>query len=260
MSIESNLPSVLRQLSLTTLVHHWEAQALEAEKQHWRYGQYLYALSELELQARYTKRIQRHVKESQLPAGKTLSTFNFAMTPSVNPAQIQALAESIAWTQQAGNLLLFGASGVGKTHLAAAIGYCLIEQDVRVFFSSTTSLVQKLQQAKAEFKLPQALKKFERYPVLILDDIGYVKKDSMETCVLFELIAERYESGSLIITANQPFSEWDKIFPDSMMTVAAVDRLIHHATIININEKSYRQSDAAKRTSKPIKEEIITKK
>jgi len=120
----------------------------------------------------------------------------------------------------------------------------MIAQGIRCFFTATTSLVQKLQQAKMQYKLPEALARLSRYPLLILDDIGYVKKDEMETSVLFELIAERYENNSLIITANQPFAQWDSIFPDNMMAVAAVDRLVHHATIINIKEKSFRKEQA----------------
>ena len=129
---------------------------------------------------------------------------------------------------------------MGKSHLASAIGYHLIAQGVRVLYTSTTHLVQKLQQAKEECKLPEMLSRLARIPLLILDDIGYVKKTEMETSVLFELIADRYESNSLLITANHSFSEWNKLFPDDVMTVAAVDRLIHHATIINIKEESSR--------------------
>ena len=126
----------------------------------------------------------------------------------------------------------------------SAIGYRMIELGIRCLFTSTTALVQKLQFAKQQYKLPEMLAKLARYPLIILDDIGYVKKEETETSVLFELIADRYESGSLIITANQPFAEWDRIFPDNMMAVAAVDRLIHHATVISIKEESFRRSQA----------------
>ncbi len=128
--------------------------------------------------------------------------------------------------------------------MAAAIGYGLIEQGVRVHHGATTALVQHLQLARQRLCLEQALQKLDRYRVLILDDIGYVKKTDQETQVLFELIAHRYETGSLIVTSNQPFVEWDRIFPDHMMTVAAVDRLIHHATIIEIGGDSYRRKEA----------------
>jgi len=131
-----------------------------------------------------------------------------------------------------------------KTHLAAAIGHGLTEQGIRVRHYTTTALVQRLQQAREQLQLEDPLQKLDKYRVLILDDFGYVKKSDQETYVLFELIAHRYETGSLIITSNQPFSEWDSIFPDEMMTVAAIDRLVHHANLIEVRSDSYRRKAA----------------
>ena len=138
-------------------------------------------------------------------------------------------------------MLLIGPSGVGKSHIAAALALRLIEQGIRAKWFAATALVQHLQQAKNNLELMAAMSRLDKYRVLIIDDIGYVKKDDMETQVLFEFIAHRYESGSLIITSNQPFSQWDQIFPDNMMTVAAIDRIIHHASIIEIDAESYRR-------------------
>lgn len=163
-----------------------------------------------------------------------------------------ALADQRHWVKQAENILLFGASGVGKTHLAAGIGYALIEQGVRVKYSSTTLMVQRLQQAKAALNLAEALVRLDKYPVLILDDMGYAKKNNQETQVLFELIAHRYETGSLIITSNLPFSTWDQIFEDNMMTVAAIDRLVHHATILEVKGESYRKNASSQKREKAI--------
>lgn len=168
------------------------------------------------------------------------------------------MADNPSWVKQANNLIIFGPSGVGKSHLASAIGYRLIERGTRVLFSSTTAMIQKLQEARKNHRLPEALAKLGRIPLLILDDIGYAKKDEQETSVLFELIAERYETSSLIITANQPFSEWDKIFPDNMMAVAAVDRLIHHGTILNINEQSYRRTQSAKNSPNKLTNQEVS--
>jgi DNA replication protein DnaC len=238
------LPLLLKQIGLPKMLEQWEQIEVRAQEKSWRYAQYLATLCELEAANRAQKRIARHTKESKLPPGKTLATFDFNKSKSVDKKHIEAMAENPSWVKDAENIVIFGPSGVGKTHIAAAIGHRLIEQGVRVLFSSTTSLVQKLQHARTEYKLPEALAKLSRYPLLILDDIGYAKKDDMETSVLFELIAERYESSSIIITANQPFAEWDKVFPDNMMAVAAIDRLIHHASIINIQDESYRKNTA----------------
>lgn len=243
----ATLPLLLKQLNLTSMYQHWEDLAKQAQKENWGYPQYLASLGELEVATRQQKRMQRYLRESKLPAGKTLASFDFKSTKSINAAHIKALAENNSWVKQAENVIIFGPSGVGKSHLASAMGHALIEQDMRVLFTSTTNLVQQLQLARSTYKLPEAINKLSRFPLLILDDIGYAKKDEAETNVLFELIAERYETGSLIITANQPFSDWNNIFPDNMMAVAAIDRLVHHATIINIKERSYRKIQAEKK-------------
>jgi len=159
-------------------------------------------------------------------------------------AHVLALANGDAWIGQGANILLFGPSGTGKTHLGAAIGTMLVEQGHRVLFTRTTDLVQKLQAARRDLSLPATLAKLDRFDCLILDDLGYVRKDQAETSVLFELIAERYERRSMITTCNQPFSEWNQIFPDAAMTVAAIDRLVHHATILELNTESYRRRAA----------------
>lgn len=243
----ATLPLLLKRLGLPSIYENWEAVAEEAETANWSYPQYLLVLAGRETAVRQQKRIARQIKEARLPPGKTIQQFDFQWVKSINAAQVTALADDIAWVKQAHNLLIFGASGVGKTHLAAAIGYRLIEQGVRVLFTSTTALVQKLQQARRDYKLPDYLLRLSRLDLLILDDIGYVKKDDAETSVLFELIAHRYETRSLIITSNQTFDKWDKIFPDNIMAVAAIDRLVHHATIINVTEESYRQRQSIKK-------------
>jgi DNA replication protein DnaC len=148
------------------------------------------------------------------------------------------------WLRQTQNLLLFGTSGVGKTHLACAIGHGLLAQGIAVKCYNAMALVQQLQSAKQSLVLEKYLTKLDRYRLLIIDDIGYVKKSEQETSVLFELIAHRYESGSLLITSNQPFSQWESIFTDATMAVAAIDRLVHHSTIVEIQADSYRKQTA----------------
>ncbi len=244
MSHTATLPVLLKQLRLTSILQHWEPFLEQAHRKGWNPAQYLSALCEQELAERYSRRIARHTKESHLAPGKTLTSFDLAHLPPPKAAKIQALAQSPEWVRQAQNVLFLGASGVGKTHLASAVGHSLIERGVRVRHFSATALVQQLQRARQALRLEAELGKLDRYAVLILDDIGYVKKSETESYVLFELIAHRYETGSLIVTANQPFAEWDQIFPDQMMTVAAIDRLVHHATIIELTGDSYRRREA----------------
>jgi DNA replication protein DnaC len=220
----------------------WEEIAQQAEKHGWTYPQYLTALCDREMASREQNRIERNLLEAKLPIGKTLGSFEFGSLTSINAAQITAFAENTHWVTNAQNLIIFGPSGVGKTHLAAAIGRRLTERGMRALFTKTTILVQKLQSAYSNHKLPDLLAKLAKYDLLILDDIGYVKKSEAETSVLFELIADRYESKSLLITSNQTFDQWDTIFPNGLTAVAAIDRLVHHSTIINISEESYRRT------------------
>lgn len=235
------LPLLLKELCLSTIASLWEATLEEAEQNGWNYARFLATLCEHEVEARHQKRIQRYIKQSRLPQGKSLATLDFKHLKQINKAKIDDLAHNTHWVRQAENLLIFGPSGVGKTHLAAAIGHALVEKGVQILFTSTTELVQNLQASRRDLTLPATLAKLDKYEVLILDDIGYVRKDDAETHVLFELIAQRYESGSLIVTSNQPFSEWDSIFATNSMTIAAIDRLVHHATILEINSESYRK-------------------
>ncbi len=245
-SIEA-LPYLLKQLRLPAIASHWQERMQLAEKNHASYGEYLADVLELELVLREQNRLNRAYHKSKLPAGKTMASFAFSQAKSINQAQIQGLAEDCSWVKDAQNLVLLGPSGVGKTHLAAAIAYGLLEQGTSVLFSSTTLLVQTLQEAKKELKLKKELERLAKFQLLILDDIGYIKKSEQETSVLFELIAHRYEYGSLLITANQPFGEWGSLFPDKIMAVAAIDRIVHHATIIKVEGESYRAAVANQR-------------
>ena len=169
----------------------------------------------------------------------------------VSKAQVMALAAGDSWLDKAANLLLFGPPGGGKSHLAAALGLALVENGWRVLFARTTDLVQKLQTARRELQLEAAIARLDKYHLLILDDLAYVTKDQAETSVLFELISARYERRSMLITANQPFGEWGRIFPDQAMTLAAVDRLVHHATIFEMNVESFRRRAAIERKRGP---------
>jgi DNA replication protein DnaC len=155
-----------------------------------------------------------------------------------------ALVESTQWLHRGANILAFGAPGAGKSHLLCGIGHALIDAGKRVLFARCSDLVQRLQAARRDLRLPQELQKLDRFDLLILDDISYVRRDQAETSVLFELIAERYERKSIAITANTPFSQWSEVFTDAAMTLAAIDRLVHHSTILEMNVESYRRRAA----------------
>ena len=169
----------------------------------------------------------------------------------ISKAQVMALAAGDSWLDKGANLLMFGPPGGGKSHLGAALGLALVENGWRVLFTRTTDLVQKLQTARRDLQLEAAIAKLDKYHLLILDDLAYVSKDQAETSVIFELIGARYERRSLLITANQPFGAWNSVFPDQAMTLAAVDRLVHHATIFEMNVESYRRREAIERKRGP---------
>ncbi len=245
------LPAMLTALRLPSFHRHWTTLAQCADTEGWPAARFLAALAEVELAERETRRIQRHLAESRLPGGKTLATFDFKALPAVPRARIEALAAG-DWIETGANLIAIGNSGAGKTHLLCAVGHALVEAGYRVFYTRTTDLVQRLQAARRDLVLEAALAKLDRFDLIILDDIGYAQKDQAETSVLFELIARRYETRSLAIAANQPFSAWDRIFPDKAVTVAAIDRLVHHATILEMNVDSYRRRAAADRTTVKI--------
>ncbi|WP_128929731.1 IS21-like element helper ATPase IstB [Bradyrhizobium guangxiense] len=242
---------LLNELRLPGVKAIWPKLAAQSDKEGWPAARFLAALAEHEAADRPRRRIERHMVEARLPAGKTLATFEFESVPMLSKAQAMALAAGDVWLKTGANLLLFGPPGGGKTHLGAAIGLALVEDGWRVLFARTTDLVQRLQVARRELALESAIAKLDRYDLLILDDITYVSKDQAETSVLFELIASRYERRSLLITANQPFGEWGRIFPDQAMTLAAIDRLVHHATILEMNVESYRRKVALDRRRGP---------
>lgn len=242
---------LLGELRLPGVKAIWPKLAAQSDKEGWPAARFLAALAEHEAADRARRRIERHMAEARLPAGKTLATFDFESVPMLSKAQVMALASGDVWLNSGANLLLFGPPGGGKSHLSAALGLALVENGWRVSFARTTDLVQRLQVARRELALESAIAKLDRYDLLILDDITYVTKDQAETSVLFELIAARYERRSLLITANQPFGEWGRIFPEQAMTLAAIDRLVHHATILEMNVESYRRKAALNRRRGP---------
>ena len=242
---------MLGELRLPTMKDLWEKFSERADAEGWPAARFLAALAEHELAERARRRVERHLRDARLLPGKSLANFEFPVVPMLSKAQVMALAAGDLWLGQGANLLLFGPPGCGKSHLASAIGRALVEHGYRVLFSRTTDLVQQMQRARRDLTLANLIHRLDRYHLLILDDLAYVPKDQAETSVLFELIAARYEHRSLLITANQPFEAWTRVFPDETTAVAAVDRLVHHATILEMNVESYRRRAALRRKQRP---------
>src|SRR6201994_1934237 len=246
----TRLPLLLHDLRLPAIARLWPEFSERADKEGWPAARFLSALAELEIAERGRRRTERNLAEAHLLPSKTLDNFDFSVVPMLSKARVSALAAGDTWLDKSTNLLLFGPPGAGKSHVATAIGRALVENGYRVLFTRTTDLVQRLQQARQALQLEAAITKLDKYHLLILEDLCYVRKDQAETSVLFELIAARYERRSLIVTANHPFGEWTSVFPDAAMTLAAVDRLVHHSTIFEMNVESYRRRVAAARTSR----------
>ncbi len=250
-AVHARLELMLAELRLPTVRRLAGDLCAQSDREGWPGQRLLEALLEHEMNERESRRIERHRAESGLSPDKRLSSFDFAAVPSVSKAQVTALAEGHEWLDRGASVLLFGPPGVGKSHLVCALGHALIEAGRRVLFTRCSDLVQRLQAARRDLRLPQELTRLDRFDLLILDDLSYVRRDQAETSVLFELIAERYERKSLAITANTPFSQWGDVFVDPAMTLAAVDRLVHHSTILEMNVESYRRR-AAQATQAPV--------
>jgi DNA replication protein DnaC len=239
----ASLAIMLRALKLATVRRHAEEIAQQAERQGWTFERYLHHLVELELQERRRRRIERNLKDSGLPADKTLATLTRSRLPTKVAKQIATLCEG-AFVERGDNLLAFGLPGRGKTHLVCAIAHELIQRGYRVLFTATFALVQRLLVAKRDLRLEDELAILDGFDAVLLDDIGYVQQNRDEMEVLFTFLAERYERRTVIITSNLVFSEWDRIFKDPMTTAAAIDRLVHHSVILEMTGKSVRIEEA----------------
>lgn len=243
---QSRLHGYLDELCLTTVRKRYQDIAQKAQKDAWKYEEYLLGVVQEESEIRKTRRIERLLRKSELPLEKKLATFELKRLPSKVRQQVRVLLEG-AFLDQNENILIFGNPGSGKTHLICAIGQELIRNDRRVYFTTCALLLQQLLAAKRDLRLPALFKKLSRYQAIIIDDIGYVHQDKEEMEVLFTLLAERYERGSVMITSNLPFSKWERIFKDPVMTAAAIDRIVHHSVILELNIPSYRMDMAKNR-------------
>lgn len=233
----------LKDLHLPTFREEFEAAARRAEAETHSYEQYLLGLTELECQARKTNRIERMLRDSRLPLEKDLTSLDLKRLPAKVGRQVRTLLDG-TFLDRKENVLVFGKPGSGKTHLLCAIALELIRQGRRILFTTCSLLVQDLLIAKRDLKLSKTLKKLGGYDGILIDDIGYVQQSREEMEVLFTLLADRYERGSVMLTSNLPFSKWESIFKDAMTTAAAIDRLVHHSIILELNVASYRLEQA----------------
>jgi DNA replication protein DnaC len=245
-AMAESLAIMLRALKMPTIARHFAEVANKAEKDGWTFGQYLHHLAALEVEERGRRRIARHQKESDLPGEKTLATLDRARLSPKLQKKLASLCEG-GFVERGENILAFGLPGRGKTHLVCAIGHELIRRGHRVLFTPTYALVQRLLAAKRDLRLEKELAALDVFDAVVLDDIGYVQQSREEMEVLFTFLSERYERKSVIITSNLVFSEWDRIFKDPMTTAAAIDRLVHHAVILEMTGTSVRTDDAKKR-------------
>ena len=241
------LPIMLRALRLPSVLACYQELAGTAAANNWSFEQYLRTVLEVETEDRSRRRTARLLKQSGLPDGKTLDTLKMARFPQKVQRIVPTLLDG-GFVERAENVLAFGLPGRGKTHLLAGVAHELIvRHNYRVLFRTTFSLVQQLLTAKSELRIEELLRKLDRYDVILLDDIGYVQQSREEMEILFTFLSERYERRSLMITSNLMFSEWDKIFKDPMTTLAAVDRLVHHSTVLELDCESYRADEALQR-------------
>jgi DNA replication protein DnaC len=240
----TGLDVLLRALKLPSFTEQHAATAVRAEGEGWSFEKYLQALAEQELSDREVRRIERLRHRSQLPLEKTAATLDLARLSTKVRRQLPALYEG-KFVEECENVLAFGLPGRGKTHCLCAVGHELVDRGYTVLFVPAYKLVQDLLAAKRTFSLEREIRRLDRFDAVIIDDIGYVQQDREEMEVLFTFLAERYERRSVMITSNLVFSQWDKIFKDPMTTAAAVDRIVHHATILELTGESYRR-DAAK--------------
>jgi DNA replication protein DnaC len=247
--VKPRLVNGLKELHLPAMREAFATAADQARQESLSYERYLLELVNRECDERRHKRVERLLKESRLPLEKNLTTFDLKRLPAKVLQQVRALLTG-EFVDRRENVLMFGAVGSGKTHLLCAVAQELVRHGRRAYFGRCSLLVQELLQAKQDLRLPRALKKLAGYEIVVVDDLGYVQQNREEMEVLFTFLAERYERGSVLLTSNLPFSKWEQIFRDPMTTAAAIDRLVHHSVIVEMNLPSYRAEQAKKSKEK----------
>lgn len=245
----------LKALKLPTMLAEHEKLAREASEANEDYLGYLLRLSELELTARSSNALAQRIKLAGFPLLKELIDFNFTLAPTVSKPRVMELSRC-QWIEQRHTVGLIGNSGMGKTHLATALGLCACRAGKRVKFTTAATLANQLEEAQKEYRLEKMLKQMERIELLIIDELGYLSFSRAAAELLFQVFADRYERGSIMVTSNLPFGEWASVFQGERMTAALLDRFTHHCTIIEMNGESYRfreSTQGASRASSPPK-------
>lgn len=248
--VTSQLTDQLKELRLPTIRDCFQESATRAATENLSHLAYLSELATMECESRREGRIKRLLTKSQLPSGKTWDSFDFARLPLHVARQMESLRDG-SFLDRRENILIFGQPGSGKSHVLAALSEQLILQGRSLLFTTCSLLVQQLLIAKRDLRLPKMIRQMSNFEGLIIDDLGYVQQSREEMEVLFTLLAERYERGSVLLTSNLAFSKWDQIFKDAMTTAAAIDRLVHHSVIIELNVPSFRVESAKKTKAKP---------
>ena len=241
--LAERLDAHLKELRLPGIRHCYAEVSRQAVQETLSYEHFLLELLEREAENRTEHRIERWLRDSKLPLEKSLDAFDLGRLPAKVKQQVAALLEG-DFLDRRENVLAFGNPGSGKTHLLCALCQELVRQERRVLYTTCSLLVQELLIAKRDLRLAAVLKRLGRFEALLIDDLGYVQQSREEMEVLFTLLADRYERGSVLITSNLPFSQWEVIFKDPMTTAAAIDRLVHHSVILELNLSSYRMEAA----------------
>jgi DNA replication protein DnaC len=237
--LRQKLKNYLIELRLPTIRETYEKTAQQATNNSLSYEQYLYDLVETECDDRKNNKIKRLLKSSRLPLEKRMDQFDKERLPLKVRQQVSQLLTG-EFLHTATNVLAFGIPGTGKSHLLCAIAQELVMKGYQILFTTSALLVQDLLRSKQQLELAKSLKRFSKYDAILIDDLGYVQQSREEMEVLFTLLADRYEKKSVMLTSNLPFSKWEQIFKDPMTTAAAIDRLIHHSVIIELNISSFR--------------------
>jgi DNA replication protein DnaC len=246
MSLQSErILAHLGRLRLTHLPQCYEGLAEEAAQKNLPYLDFLEKLLEAESQAKYDRNVKLKTQWAHFPYSKRLDQFDFGFQPSIDEKKIRELA-SLRFLEHQENVILLGPPGVGKTHLAIALGVEAILQGFSVYFITMQDLVGQLTRAREENKLKEKLGLLSKPKLLILDEIGYLALDQFGATCLFQLVSDRYEHGSMILTSNKSYGDWGSIFQDNVIAGAILDRLLHHSTTVNIKGESYRLKDKRK--------------